>query len=185
MIYNSERPRVLTHLGRSTTRDIRSIGMPQKNATSDELRQYIIDSSKPTAPSGCWEWGRAKDLDGYGLLYVGGRMRRAHRVSYQLFAGDIPAGAFVCHSCDNPACCNPEHLWVGSPQDNQDDCRDKGRTARGERNRHARLSVSDVCAIRRRHASGGITKRALAKKFGVTPTAIAHIVKRKTWRHVP
>lgn len=82
-------------------------------------------------PSGCWEWTGAIRKDGYGQC---GR-RGAHRAAYEHAYGPIPKGMFVCHSCDNPPCCNPAHLWIGSSHDNLVDCALKGR-ARGQQQTH-------------------------------------------------
>lgn len=79
----------------------------------------------------CLEWTKAHDVDGYGLLRISGLMERAHRVSFSLFIGDIEAGKSVCHSCDNPRCIEPEHLFLGTALDNQRDKVKKGRQARG------------------------------------------------------
>ena len=76
----------------------------------------------------CWLWIGAKKPSGYGNFYMLGRYETAHRASWLLFKGPIPAGRYVMHKCDNPPCVNPAHLSVGTPKANQDDCRAKGRT---------------------------------------------------------
>jgi len=78
--------------------------------------------------TGCWEWKRATNNIGYGMFRIKqGLMRTAHRVSYELFNGPIPNGMVVCHTCDNPKCVNPDHLWVGTMLDNIRDMDSKGR----------------------------------------------------------
>ena len=78
-------------------------------------------------PSGCWFWTAYKDRAGYGTVRVGSKKRKAHRVMHEQIKGEIPAGLLVCHSCDNPSCVNPAHLWVGSSSENILDAVAKGR----------------------------------------------------------
>jgi hypothetical protein len=75
----------------------------------------------------CWEWQNATNNIGYGFIRDGKKMRTAHRVSHELHLGDIPKGSVVCHSCDNPKCVNPDHLWTGTMRDNHNDMVSKGR----------------------------------------------------------
>ena len=105
----------------------------------------------------------------------------AHRFSYSQFVGVIPAGMFVCHTCDNPSCVNPSHLFLGSRQDNVDDMVAKGRSTSGERNGKARLQAADVVAIRARYETGGALQTELAEEYGVSQVQISRIVNRKTW----
>jgi hypothetical protein len=82
--------------------------------------------------SGCWDWCASLTTTGYGQIYVDGKKMKAHRWSYAHFIGDIPLGLFVCHSCDNRSCVNPEHLWLGTASDNNNDARRKGRLHYGD-----------------------------------------------------
>ena len=88
----------------------------------------------------CWSWKGSKNQAGYGQFRVGrlGRVWSAHRVSWMLKNGDIPPGMFVLHKCDNPGCCNPDHLFLGTAKDNSQDCTDKGRRAITHR-KHTRI----------------------------------------------
>jgi hypothetical protein len=135
--------------------------------------------------SGCWEWQGAK-TDGYGNIRLGGRAGRnvrAHRLAYELACGLIPEGMIVCHHCDNPPCCNPDHLFLGSHAANVADKITKGRGIHGEKNGIARLTVSAVKMIRRR-CDAGETQRSLARELGVSETTISRVVHRHLWGHV-
>lgn len=75
----------------------------------------------------CWEWIAGRTKAGYGITKTNGEYHLGHRLSWMIHNGDIPKGLFVCHSCDNPGCCNPQHLWLGTPHDNVIDAITKGR----------------------------------------------------------
>ncbi len=142
--------------------------------------------------NGCWIWQGRKNNTGYGLT---GKAIMTHRLAWSLRNGTIPGGMFICHSCDNPPCCNPDHLWLGTHAENMADCKAKGRYHLGEANgmrkhpeRHAsgensgaaKLTLKQVEEIRRKHAEG-LSRRALGEEFGVTSQAIGKIVLGKTW----
>lgn len=121
----------------------------------------------------------------YGQLKVNGRMQRCHRLAYQVSKGEIPSGMLVMHTCDRPACINPEHLVLGTQKNNMDDMRAKGREPanKGEQNGRSILTTTDVAEIR------SVYKRycrkfgapALAKKYGVGTQAILDIIHGKNW----
>ena len=96
-----------------------------------ELHERFMNKIVINELSGCWEWQAAKNNIGYAFIRDGNKMRTAHRVSYELHKGDIPRGLCVCHSCDNPMCVNPDHLWLGTHKDNLTDMKLKGRAAYG------------------------------------------------------
>jgi hypothetical protein len=138
----------------------------------------------------CWLWTGAIGNSGYGSLLRQGRQSPrvlAHRLSYELANGPIPDGFFVCHNCpggDNKRCVNPQHLFLGTPQENTDDAVMKGQQPRGERMRKSPLTDNAIRTIRARYAAGGVTQDTLAQEHGVTRSNISVIIARKTWRHI-
>lgn len=92
--------------------------------TYDEKERFFINVNKTDT---CWIWMGAKNPQGYGSFYTGSRSVGAHRFSWELEKGEIPDGMFVCHMCDNPACVNPAHLWLGTHQQNMEDMKNKDR----------------------------------------------------------
>lgn len=139
-----------------------------------ELRFWSKVEVRGTAE--CWPWTAATDGHGYGAIAASGQRRtlQAHRVAYALKNGPIPDGLKVLHRCDNPACCNPTHLWAGTQADNMRDMGAKGRRGR------SKLSKGDVCAIRR----GSDPVNDLASRFGVTPAAIRQVRRGAVWAGV-
>lgn len=139
------------------------------------------------APDECWPWQGSTRRNGYGDFKRANRHYSAHRVAFTLATGVYPGRALVCHTCDNPGCCNPAHLFLGTVADNNLDKQRKGRQARlqGSRNPQAKLTEADVVAIRRRRA-GGEKGRALAREFGVSPSRITMLASPKygIWSHV-
>ena len=133
--------------------------------------------------TGCLEWQGSRDRGGYGTLRSGKRDHKAHRVAYEKHYGAIPKRLFVLHECDNPPCCNPEHLFLGTPSINSADMVSNGRQAKGENNGYSKLTDRLVQKIRRL-AEKGKTQQEIADFFGVDQTNISNIVLRKTWKHV-
>lgn len=148
----------------------------------DKLTDRLIRRTRKDG-SGCILWMRYRNAKGYGSVGVAGEPKQAHRIAYELFVGPIPPGLHVCHRCDNPPCCNPAHLFVGTNQDNMDDRVKKGRQARprGEDNPRAKLTMDQVREIRRRHAAGGVLQTTLAREHRVVPQLICMIVNRQIW----
>lgn len=129
----------------------------------------------------CWLWLGAPDKDGYGQIWDGytGKMKRAHKVSAEIHHG--PAnGRIVMHSCDNPCCCNPEHLSYGTPQENQSDKVAKNRHAKGESQGHSKLTEAQVKTIRQR-ANEDYQK--LCAEFNLSPSTVYRIWSGKSWKH--
>lgn len=133
----------------------------------------------------CWIWKGGIDWDGYGKFQYLGRNQHAHRVSYQLKNGDIPAGTVVRHSCDVRLCVNPEHLIIGTHVDNVRDRQQRNRQAKGERQWCARLTESLVLQLRRRAKTEGygFIRRA-SRETGIPHQTIQSVLSGKTWRHL-
>lgn len=149
--------------------------------------------AKVAKGDGCWEWQGARRR--YGVVQIDGRPQSAHRVSYELAFGSIPAGLLVCHTCDNPPCVRPDHLFLGASADNVADAEAKGRRTygdrhwtrlrpmpRGEANRSARLTQRQVDEIRAQYVRGVTSIRDLAAAYGVSKSTIGYVVTGETWR---
>lgn len=133
--------------------------------------------------SGCWKWQGAKMNNGYGVLWVGKNNVGAHRLSYELFVGEIPEGLFVCHKCDVRDCVNPEHLFVGTTQENSADRHAKLRELYGDRHPNAKLKGDDVVCVLEALALGR-KQSSIAVCAGVTRQNIWFIAKGKGWKHL-
>lgn len=131
----------------------------------------------------CWEWLGCRNRLGYGQFLFGGESK-AHRVAFRLFVGPITGGLYVLHRCDNRACVNPEHLFLGTQADNVHDMVSKGRhvvhRSFGEANPMAKLTREQVAAIRSA-VDAGVTQRSLCQPYGVSPMTISRIVRRQAW----
>ena len=136
-------------------------------------RYRIVDS-------GCWEWTGATTRGGYGQVMDGKKNLRAHRAAYMLFVGDIPDGMLVCHSCDNPLCINPDHLWLGDTVANTQDKIMKGRSIKGESVASSKLTDEAVKEIR----AADMNIYVAAEKFRVSPVTVWKARERITWRHL-
>lgn len=153
-----------------------------------------------TTADACWEWAGVRTR-GYGQVSVLGKMAYAHRIAYELFFGEFDRRLHVLHKCDNPSCCNPSHLFLGTHQDNMRDRDAKGRQRTPTGDAHYRrqrpgsgpcggkhgqavLSSEQVEALRARYKNGlprgAVT--AEAKALGVSKTTISRILKGKIWK---
>ena len=159
--------------------------------TKEQLKRYW-DKVDVKGEDECWNWTAYRDGSGYGnFKYAVSGCGQAHRISAYL-AGLIPSiksqsdNDLVLHTCDNPACQNPKHFFIGTRKNNMEDKVKKGRQSKlkGVENGQSKLTEEEVLEIRRLYAQGGIYKTELAKIYGVTPSLIGDIVRRKIWRHV-
>ena len=132
-------------------------------------------------PQDCWEWQAYRTQQGYGHFRFDGKSQLAHRLVAGLRRGDEGQ---ALHSCDNPPCCNPAHISIGTMADNMAQKVARGRQAKGERAGPAKLTEAEVLAIRARYATGRVMQHALADEYGVSGPLISHIVNRKAWAHL-
>ena len=133
------------------------------------------------SPDECWEWTGAKISVGYGAISIRrGHIELSHRLSWILAnTRDIPLGMFICHHCDNRACVNPTHLFLGTDADNHRDSVSKMRHSYGER--VSRLSAKQVIEIRRLHSTGKYYQRELAARYDISRSHVGRIVNRQEW----
>ena len=131
----------------------------------------------------CWEWTAGRHRRGYGKYSVNRSTLPAHRVAWVLTHGEIPEGLLVCHACDNPPCVNPAHLFLGTAKDNAADRDTKGRanTPVGERSAFAKLTDSEVLAIR---ACAAEPLKALATRYHVSAATISRVRHNLIWKHL-
>lgn len=147
-----------------------------------DLAEYL-ERHTTVQPNGCWEWQRCLDGFGYGLSKWLGKLHRAHRLAYYAQHGQFtPRGIVLRHKCDNPKCCNPAHLVVGTRAENNQDRDDRGRhvALRGEKHGCAKLTPEQVLEIR---AAPSHT-RGIARLYGVSYAAISSIRTGRAWKHL-
>lgn len=157
----------------------------------DRIMARVVKDKK----TGCWNFtGRLQG--GYGYVRVNNRFTRTHRIIFEHHNGKIPEGMLVCHSCDNPKCCNPEHLWLGTHNDNMNDMtnKDRGVYLYGEKHSQHKLKEKDVLMIRKlynkyskddkHNKNNWCTIEFLAKEFNMSYCAIRSIIKNVTWRNL-
>lgn len=136
----------------------------------------------------CWIWEGAKNGNfGHGIFrFDSGKNILSHRFSWTIHNGPIPEGMNICHTCDNPPCVNPNHLWAGTTKDNVHDMIKKGRSnpPRGERQGNSKLTEEQVRSIRKEYIPGVTLQADIAKKYNIRYQTVDGICKRKSWRHI-
>ena len=147
------------------------------------IRQRILDSSELDLVSGCWEWKLSLNHKGYGNFSLLRKSKAAHRVSYAEFVGGIPEGMCVLHKCDTPNCGNPDHLFLGTNQDNVDDKVSKGRTMHGSGHYRA-IITEDQAVLIFKMSQEGFAIAEIGLKLGVSKHVIQQIKGGVTWNHV-
>ena len=140
----------------------------------------------PAYENACWEWNAHRNRKGYGQFNFRGISTHAHRVSWILWNSEIPEGKQVLHHCDNPSCCNPHHLFIGTNADNVADRHAKGRSGTtmgkpGETNSMAKLTQKQVDRIRLLYTLPKVTQRMLGDTFGVSNKTVSKIVRNERW----
>jgi len=133
--------------------------------------------------TGCWDWVRSTIGGGYGVITWKRQHIHAHRLSYELINGPIPDGLHVLHSCDNPKCCNPEHLRVGTVKENMQDMRERMRGTLGEKSSKSKLKNEDVIKILGM-IEDGLSLAEIARRYSMDSQAISQIKYGKSWRHI-
>ena len=131
----------------------------------------------------CWLWTGNINIRGYGVFWFRGKKSNlAHRASYIIHKGEIPDGLCVCHTCDIRHCVNPDHLWLGTRKDNNQDCVRKGRlnSREGTKNPRSKLTESQVKEI----LTSDLSLKELAENFNVTDKHIGNIKARRCWKHL-
>lgn len=157
--------------------------------TEKEYKEKFWEKVKKQ--SGCFIWLAAKNRKGYGM-YGSKKEKFAHRISFLFLNGEIPKGMLVCHTCDNPSCVNPKHLFLGTAKDNALDMVNKARSAfqkgnlvdnSGENHGMAKLKDKFVGKIKKLYESGK-TQAFIAKQFNIDQAQISRIINKKSWIHV-
>lgn len=167
------------------------------------MAERLMARVQKGGPDECWPW-TGGGVGDYGLVLGDGgsdaKQILTHRASYMVHVGPIPDGLWVLHRCDNPPCCNPAHLFVGTPADNVADMDAKGRRvtvvkygddhwtrqhperlSHGDRSPHAKLTNEQAAEVRRRYAAGNVLQRELAAEFGASQVQISRIVRGVTY----
>lgn len=149
-------------------------------------KQEMVMKNTAWGLSSCMYWTGSIHKAGYGVY--GKKSKYAHRLTWELANGPIPDGLHALHKCDVPMCCNPDHIFLGTHQDNMIDMDKKGRrkAPKGEDQFKSKLTEEQVLKIRKLYVRGksNFSIPKLAKMFGVTGAAVGYILQRKTWRHI-
>lgn len=160
----------------SSCGNLRCINPDHQSPRTFEKRMdnYLVQDN------GCWLWNGTSKTNGYGTMPVNGKTKMVHRLAYEKAYGEIPEGLMVCHKCNTRLCINPDHLYVGTHNDNMKDMANSD-VMKGEANPQSILTQSQVLEIRQHIQERKIVYRELAKMYGVSRTAIKDIASGRTW----
>ena len=157
----------------------------QQNGPTPKPLSERLWAKVEKVPCGCWEWRGAKDRKGYGKIGVGSlkdgtrRIEITSRAAWIVTNGEIPNGLFVCHRCDNPSCCNPDHMFLGTCSDN---LRDMAKKFRGTK-KNRRLSDDTVTEIL--SLAKSMSQAKIGKMVGVTQSCVGRIIRGEVYRDIP
>ena len=161
-----------------------------KTATDEQRIERIKKrfEEKVVKKDGCWDWNGYFDKDGYTLLHSGAnhkgfKERRGHRISWLIHYGNVPEGKKVCHKCDNPRCTNPEHLFLGTTLENNQDKTKKGRGNIGSKHGNSKLNEYQVMEIKKL-INMGVCSTRIMSDYGISRMTVSSIRLNKTWKHV-
>lgn len=141
-------------------------------------RCRFLNKIKINEETGCWIWIASKNRRGYGTFVPSGkRSGLAHRESYRIFKGDFDNSLSVCHVCDIPLCVNPDHLWIGSHEENMRDMVIKERAK-------TKLDASQVLEMRNMIENMAMTQADICRKFNISRAQISRIMSRIRWKHI-
>lgn len=150
--------------------------------TPKDIQRFWKKVDKSGGEDACWTWTGRPNRNGYGRFGIGHNVFYTHRFAYEITVGEIPEGIGVCHSCDNPQCCNPKHLFLGTQADNVFDMIRKGRMSK-KGQFQPKLSDEQVEEIRKRYrryrkfGPGASNSKELASEFGISPITVSSIAR--------
>ncbi len=161
-----------------------SMNCPSRRKQTSQ--EEFLSKVYPEPNTGCWLWSGAYHyIGGHGSINAKNHngFAWAHRFSYFIHKGDFDRTKLICHTCDNPACVNPDHLYIGTTKTNSDDKVSRNRQMRGEKYPLSKLKESDIISIRSLNNSG-IQQKDICKEFGLSSAMVSLIVNRKRWAHI-